>query len=201
MQLIIDPIVWIWRKLFARLIAIVGAIFSVIMRLDPTWWPWRHGIRVHRGLVYATHDGKSVKLDVYCPKNTSTAKPVVLYIHGGGFGLFSRTSHWFAGVRFAAAGFVVCNIDYRLAPKNPYPAAHEDACDAYVWILNHISDYGGDPSRVVVAGESAGANLAMAVVLASCFRGEEPWAQRVFDAQYHPKVGVSISGLLQVSDH
>ena len=104
------------------------------------------------------------------------------------------------GLIFARRGYVVVNINYRLAPKHPYPAAIEDACSAWLWILENISAYGGDPSRIAVAGESAGANLVMALTVACCYPREEPWARSVYDAGVVPKVVAPACGLFQVSD-
>ena len=58
----------------------------------------------------------------------------------------------------------------------------------------------GDPSRIAVAGESAGANLVMALTVACCYPREEPWARAVFDAGVVPKVVAPACGLFQVSD-
>ena len=104
------------------------------------------------------------------------------------------------GLIFARRGYVVVNINYRLAPEHPYPAAIEDTCAAWRWLLDNISTYGGDPNRIAVAGESAGANLVMALTVACCYPREEPWARAVFDAGKVPKVVAPACGLFQVSD-
>jgi acetyl esterase len=62
-------------------------------------------------------------------------------------------------------GAVVVSVDYRLAPENPFPAAHDDALVATKWTLKNVDSLGGDQSRVAVAGESAGANLATSAAL------------------------------------
>jgi acetyl esterase len=125
---------------------------------------------------------------------------VVLYIHGGGFQLLSKETHWVMGLAFARAGYLVCNMSYRKAPQHPFPAALEDACDALAWIKEHVAQYGGDPSRVVFAGESAGANLAAGLMIATTYRRPEPFARRAWDTGIVPRAVALGCGILQVSD-
>ena len=92
--------------------------------------------------------------------------PVVVYFHGGGWVIANKDvydSSPRALANLAHAIFV--SVDYRLAPENKFPAAHEDAFAAYQWALENAASIGGDPKRVAVAGESAGGNLAAAVSL------------------------------------
>jgi len=87
----------------------------------------------------------------------------VLYLHGGGYVLGSIATHRALVARLAAAcGARALLIDYRLAPEHPFPAALEDALEAYRWLLAH----GTDPAHVVIAGDSAGAGLAIATLVA-----------------------------------
>src|SRR5882724_7729195 len=90
------------------------------------------------------------------------AGKVLLYLHGGGHMFGSIKSHRHLVSRLAAAaGITAFHIDYRLAPEHPYPAALEDAVKAYKQIL--VS--GIAPDNIVVGGESAGGNLATALLL------------------------------------
>lgn len=87
---------------------------------------------------------------------------VVLYFHGGGFQVGSVRSHRELMAGISAAGDCrVLGLDYRLAPEHRYPGALEDACTAYDWLVAQ----GIDPSNIVVAGDSAGGNLALAALL------------------------------------
>ena len=93
---------------------------------------------------------------------------VVLYLLGGGYVIGSPRSHRHLAAAIArAAGTRALLLDYRLAPEHPFPAALEDAVGAYQWLLRH----GIAPARVVVAGDSAGGGLTMAVLLALRDRG------------------------------
>jgi epsilon-lactone hydrolase len=92
----------------------------------------------------------------------------VLYLHGGGYVIGSPRSHRHLAAAIArAAGTAGLLVDYRLAPEHPFPAAVEDAVAAYQWLLGR----GLAPGRVVVAGDSAGGGLTVAVLLALRDRG------------------------------
>ena len=108
--------------------------------------------------------------------------PVVVYVHGGGYCIGSLDSHRPMLTHLASAidGRVLA-VDYRLAPENPFPAALDDACAAYRWVLAA----GTDPARVVVAGDSAGGGLTLATLVALRDAGDalpaagvclSPWA-------------------------
>lgn len=96
----------------------------------------------------------------------SRLNPVLLYFHGGGFVTGDLDSH--DGTARALArrsGALVVSVAYRLAPEHPFPAAHDDAWAAWRWLVESVQQLGGDPRRLVVAGEDAGANLAAHVAL------------------------------------
>jgi acetyl esterase len=125
---------------------------------------------------------------------------VVLYVHGGGFRILSKDTHWVMALAYARRGYLVFNISYRLAPRHPFPAALEDASAAYAWVARKAASYGGDLSRFMLAGESAGANLITALTLASCYERHEPFARQVYDTGLVPRVTLPACGIFQVSD-
>ena len=84
-------------------------------------------------------------------------------------------------------GTGMANINYRLAPRHPFPAAIEDACAAVQFVARRAAEFGADASRLVVAGESAGANLAVSLALCGTYRRPEPFARAVFDAGIQPR--------------
>ncbi|MEM1403696.1 MAG: alpha/beta hydrolase [Pseudomonadota bacterium] len=87
----------------------------------------------------------------------------LLYMHGGGYVIGSPVSHRHLVARLAVdAGMVAWSIDYRLAPEFAYPAAVDDALDAY----RHLLDQGIDASKIVIGGDSAGGGLATALLVA-----------------------------------
>ncbi len=173
---------------------------SAIGRLHPRARPERHGVQVERDLPYTTSGRRAHLLDVYRPPTTSGSAPVVVYVHGGGFRILSKDTHWVMGLAFARAGYLVFNISYRLAPRNRFPAAVQDCAQAYRWVVEHAADYGGDLDRLVLAGESAGANLVTALTVMTCFERPERYATEVFGTGVVPKAFMPYCGMLQVSD-
>ncbi len=87
--------------------------------------------------------------------------PVCVYLHGGGFVIGDLDTHDSLCRRLAnKAGAIVVSVDYRLAPEHRYPAAVDDADAALRWVAENASTFGGDPTRLMIAGDSAGGNLA-----------------------------------------
>jgi acetyl esterase len=86
---------------------------------------------------------------------------VIIYYHGGGFVLYGIFSHDYACRRLSVLNdCIVVSVDYQLAPEHPFPAAHHDSFNALKWVRENIAAYGGNPNDLVVAGDSAGGNLA-----------------------------------------
>ena len=93
-----------------------------------------------------------------------------MLLHGGGFVIGDLDTHDLTARTMAnGCAAVVVSVAYRLAPEHPFPAAVDDAIAATQWIAAHLPELGGD-SRLAVAGDSAGANLA--AVVAQTFRDE-----------------------------
>ena len=98
--------------------------------------------------------------------------PLLVFFHGGGWVIGDLDSHDGTCRSLTnAAGCVVVAVDYRLAPEHRYPAAPEDCFAATRWAVDHADELGADASRVAVAGDSAGANLAAVVALMARDRG------------------------------
>jgi acetyl esterase len=101
---------------------------------------------------------------IYRPTGLTYPAGGLVHFHGGGWtlgdlGAADAVSRWLAH----HAGIIVISVDYRLAPENPFPAALDDAMDAYTHVATHAGQFGLDPSRIGVSGESAGANLATVI--------------------------------------
>ena len=94
--------------------------------------------------------------------------PVVVYFHGGGWVLADKQVYD-GGARGLSkqAGAVVVSVDYRLAPAHKFPAAWDDAFAAYKWVAANAASIKGNPTRLALAGESAGGNLALATAIAA----------------------------------
>lgn len=98
--------------------------------------------------------------------------PLVVFFHGGGFVLGGIESHdWFCRRAATATGAAVLSVDYGLSPEHPFPQPLDDAWDALEWAHSRADDLGGDPDRLALAGDSAGANLAAATAIRSRDRG------------------------------
>jgi acetyl esterase len=111
---------------------------------------------------------------IYTPSGVGPF-PAILYFHGGGWVIADRTVYD-AGARGLAkhANSIVLSVDYRQAPEHKFPAAWEDALSSYRWLLDNAPSIGADPSRLAIAGESAGGNLAVATAIAARDAGLQP---------------------------
>ena len=172
---------------------------SRLARLHPAADPARYGVAVTRDVTWRAPGGHDDLLDIYRP-TTPGPHPAVLYVHGGGFRILSKDTHWGMALAFAAKGYTVFVPNYRLAPRHPYPAAVVDACEALAWVVAHAREHGADADRLVLAGESAGANLVTALTLAACTPRPEPWARAVYDLAPAIRAVLPACGILQVSD-
>lgn len=167
------------------------------LRFHPRLRATQRHITIHRNVPYGPFAHQ--KLDVVGPRAGAGPCPIVLYMHGGGFNVLSKESHWMMATALALRGARVFNIDYRLAPRHPYPAALRDVMTAYAWLLSHAAGWGGRPP-IVVAGESAGANLALSLSLAATRHRPEPGTRAVWALARPPDACLALCGLLQVTD-
>jgi acetyl esterase len=117
--------------------------------------------------VYAITDqsiegpGGPLRLRIYRPYSSGAKLPITLYFHGGGFTCGEIEGHDNVCRTLAnRAQSLAVSVDYRLAPESKFPAANHDAMAAFEWVAKHGERLGGDTTRIAVAGDSAGANLA-----------------------------------------
>jgi acetyl esterase len=115
--------------------------------------------------------GGPIPIRLYRPVKKDTL-PALVYFHGGGFVICNLDTHDRQCRALAnASGCAVISVDYRLAPEHKYPAAVEDAYAATKYVAEHAAEFGVDPNRIAVGGDSAGGNLATVVSLLSRDRG------------------------------
>jgi acetyl esterase/lipase len=119
----------------------------------------RRGVKRVRNLEYVPGGGKRHQLDIYHRPGDRGA-PVLLQIHGGAWMISNKDEQGKPlQYRLASQGWICVAINYRLAPKAPWPAQLLDAKRALAWVRENIAEYGGDPDYIVVTGGSAGGHL------------------------------------------
>lgn len=142
----------------------VQALIEPLLAAQP-----RDGVRAQLDLAYGSHERH--RLDVYAP-TAPGPHPVLAWWHGGGFIRGSKAQRANVGWWGARQGFVTVLPNYRLAPECRWPAGPEDVVAVWHWLQVHAADQGGDPARIVLAGESAGAAHVAAATLMRRFQPE-----------------------------
>jgi acetyl esterase len=136
----------------------------------PGWWmTYRVNPTVRTEELTISGRSGPIRIRAYWPVGTgpevTEPAPVVLYLHGGGFMLGGiEACAWICGEIAAKTPAVVAAVEYRLAPEHPFPAGLDDCRDALDWLADG-GLRGTDPTRIAVAGDSAGGNLTAALCL------------------------------------
>lgn len=162
----------------------VGELYAPFLAKQP-----RDGVTRTTDVAYGAHT--SQRLDVYQPAQSSeVAHPVVVLLHGGGFIRGDKLQRENFGFWGARAGFVTVLPNYRLAPESRWPSGPEDVALVWSWVRAHGRAFAGDPRRVVLMGESAGAAHVAAASL--CRRFQPPdfdvAAVALLSGPYNPKL-------------
>ena len=166
--------------------------------------PWRRlarpfdfshdGVKVISNLPYS-EAGRRGHLDIYLPAGEDAIKdaPVLLQVHGGAWTVGAK-EHQARPLmnQMAAKGWVCVAINYRLSPRNPWPAHIVDVKRAIAWVKDNIADYGGDPDYVIITGGSAGGHLA---ALAALTPGDPEWQPGFEDADTSVQAAVPFYGV------
>ncbi|MCU1641979.1 MAG: Alpha/beta hydrolase fold-3 domain protein [Nocardia sp.] len=147
---------------FSTRVAVVKRAFEI----DPFTPPGNlaeYAAKVHvlEGQSFPVTDAPAASVDIHRPKGSAgDRQPIVLWIHGGGFIAGSSGAVGPYATMLAAQGFVVASLEYSLAPGLHYPVPVRQANAALHHLRAHAAEFGGDPSRIFVGGDSAGAQLA-----------------------------------------
>jgi acetyl esterase/lipase len=132
-----------------------------------------------------------IPIRIYWPDSDVTALPVVVFYHGGGFCLGDLDTHDpVARAHAVGAEAIVVSVGYRLAPEHPFPAGVNDCWAALQWVAENAAQLGADPTRIAVAGDSAGGNLA--AVMAQLARDNGGPALR-FQLLWYPTATADLS--------
>lgn len=117
------------------------------------------GVTECRNISYGPY-GKDNLLDVYYPAGTEASLPTIVSIHGGGYVYGSKEIYRRFGMDMARRGFSFVNFNYRLAPKHKFPTPLADTNSVLEWVCKNHRRYHLDPNRIILIGDSAGAQLA-----------------------------------------
>lgn len=121
--------------------------------------PLPAGVTQCRNISYGSY-GDSSLLDVYCPDGTDAPLPTIVSIHGGGYVYGTKEVYRRYGMDMARRGFAFVNFNYRLAPKWKFPTPLADTNAVLQWVEKNAQRYHLDPDRIILVGDSAGAQLA-----------------------------------------
>lgn len=139
---------------------------------------------VEEAWVTVPADVGDVRALIIKPRSAKAQLPAVLYMHGGGWIFGSARSHGrLAGELAVAADAAVVFIDYALAPEARYPVQIEQCYAVARWVTEHGESHGLDPSRIAVAGDSAGGNMATVLCVMAKQRGDVSFVQQ---SMYYP---------------
>jgi triacylglycerol lipase len=132
-----------------------GELYAPLHPKEPYAW-----VKVERDVRYGSHERQV--LDVFTSPDVGAGKPVIVFVHGGGF---ARGAKRTAGTPFydnvmlwaVSRGFVGVNINYRLAPEHTWPSGIEDLASVVGMLRTNVARFGGDPGKIFLWGHSAGA--------------------------------------------
>jgi acetyl esterase/lipase len=149
------PHVWMIRDGFGRGAARASASIAPLVP---------DSIFAQYGLSYSPGD-RDALLDVFVPEGASGLLPAIVWVHGGGFVAGSRSDLSGYLKILAARGFVTIAVDYTLAPNGQFPTPVVQTNNALEYVIAHADEFGVDPRRIFLAGDSAGAQIAAQTAL------------------------------------
>jgi len=116
-------------------------------------------VSTYADVVFQTGENYELKLNLFTPKTSSKALPLVVMVHGGCWIDGGRVDYNYYGVKLAELGYAAATVDYRVADQARYPAAVDDVRNAIQWLKDHAKTYNIDPDRIALLGGSAGGHL------------------------------------------
>jgi acetyl esterase/lipase len=119
------------------------------------------GVHVVREVEFSRPAGVPLHLDLYMPRQAKGRMPGLILLHSGGWRDGTRQDYQSYASAFADQGYVAATVDYRLAPRDPFPAALQDVKHAIRWMRRNADKYQIDPARLGIIGSSAGGHLAL----------------------------------------
>ncbi len=120
-------------------------------------------IMVYKDLVYKRTKSRDLKLDVFMLKNIQQPRPLLIFIHGGGWKKGQKEDYLLYLIDFARRGYITATVSYRFSQEAHFPAAVSDVKCAVRWLRAHAKEYHIDPNKIAAIGGSAGGHLALMV--------------------------------------
>lgn len=152
---------------------------------------------VTRNLPYETQPGQPGSdrhsLDIYDLRGPSKPRPVIIYLYGGDWSAGAKAQFAWVGAALARRGFVAVVPDYRIYPQARWPMFLQDNAAAIRWTRDHVASFGGDPSKLVLMGHSAGANDALSLAT------DPRWLKAVGMVPRDLKAMIGLSGPFNLS--
>ena len=169
-----------------------------------SWWRTLSQVPLHprsmqlvSNVPYGPHARH--RLDIWRQSTTPSDAPIIFFVHGGSWIFGDKREQGRPMLHeFVARGWIAVTVNYRLAPKYPWPAQIEDVTRAFGWVKSSIRPMGGDPTRIVVAGASAGGQLASLLSLAS---HDDTWRPRDTNSNddWSVRGCISLYGVLEMT--
>lgn len=123
------------------------------------------GILVENVFIPGQDERTKIRLRIYKPKSNAAPTPVLIWLHGGGYVMGKPEQDDGSCAHYVRElGITVVSVDYRCAPKHPFPAGLDDGYSALQWVVAHAQEFGIDTNRIAIGGASAGGGLAAALV-------------------------------------
>lgn len=176
----------------------------------PTEWATSisYGAQLYQNIVYQKADSHDLRLDVITTGSHAGSRPVVIFFHGGGWVQGQKENHLLKLLPYISRGMDGVNVEYRVAYEAQAPAAVEDCRCALHWVVEHTKEYGFDPTKIVIAGESAGGHLALMTGMLravdsfdnSCELPPEQWAGHGGPKEVHVAAIVNFFGLTDLPE-
>jgi acetyl esterase/lipase len=123
--------------------------------------PVPSSIRLHKDLIYKETDEKTLKLDIYQPKNLQKKAPLLIFVHGGSWKKGDKDDYRRYLVDYAQKGYITATVAYRFSQEAIFPAAFDDVVCAIKWLKANAANYNIDTNNIALLGGSAGGHLVM----------------------------------------
>ncbi len=139
-------------------------LINALMHLAPLSKP-PQDILLTNIFIPGQDDRSTIRLRIYKPQSVAAPAPVLLWLHGGGYVMGKPEQDDVICAHYAReSDIIVVSVDYRYAPKYPFPAGLDDCYAALKWVASHSQQLGGDEKRIAIGGASAGGGLAASLV-------------------------------------